>query len=151
MMWVGNYVGRIDAPSSFGDLALMYNCPRSATIRTLTHCDLWTLDRYFFRKAMVHSSSNQNVQLGQFLSKIALFENLTPASLNQLARSLTKQTYDAGTYIIRQGEIGSQFFLLFRGTVHCTRTGENGEESSLIYLNEGSIFGERALIKKEPR
>ncbi len=34
----GKYIARVDAPSSFGDLALMYNCPRAATIRAITHC-----------------------------------------------------------------------------------------------------------------
>lgn len=147
----GEYIGRIEEHSSFGDLALMYNSPRAATIRAVTYCRLWTLDRVFFRQAMVTSSSNQNVQLCQFLSKISLFENLGTPSLNKLARSLTKQSYDDGTYIIRQGEIGEQFFVIFKGTVHCTRTGDNGEETSLVYLHEGEVFGERALIKKEPR
>ena len=35
----GKYIARVDAPSSFGDLALMYNCPRAATIKAITHCE----------------------------------------------------------------------------------------------------------------
>ncbi|KAJ1430467.1 cyclic nucleotide-binding-like protein, partial [Ochromonadaceae sp. CCMP2298] len=98
----GESLGLIDSGSSFGDLALMYNCPRAATIRTASDCTLWTLDRVFFRQAMVTSSSNQNVQLSQFLSKITLFESIGVQKLNQLARSLAKQSYDDGQYIIRQ-------------------------------------------------
>ena len=151
-VWInGEYIAPIAEHSSFGDLALMYNSPRAATIRASSACSLWTLDRVFFRQAMVTSSSNQNVQLCQFLSKISLFENLGAQSLNQLARSLTKQTYEDGSYIIRQGEIGEHFFVIFKGSVRCTRTGDNGEEVELVVLSEGDVFGERALIKKEPR
>lgn len=97
----GETVGECEENSSFGDLALMYNCPRSATIIAATDCTLWSLDRVFFRQAMVNSSSNQTIQLSQFLSKIKLFESLGSQSLDQLARSLTKQTYKDGDYIIR--------------------------------------------------
>lgn len=147
----GDIVGKMTAPGSFGDLALMYNSPRAATIRALEYCTMWTLEKKFFRQAMVTSSSNQNVQLCQFLSKISLFENLGPQSLNQLARSLTKQSYSDKEYIIRQGEIGDKFFVLFLGTVVCTKTDDNGYETELVRLHEGEVFGERALLKKEPR
>ena len=139
------------APESFGDLALMYNSPRAATIKALADCSMWTLDRVFFRQAMVTSSSNMNVQLCQFLSKLTLFENLGPQSLNQLARALTKQSYNDGDYIITQGQIGEQFYVLFKGTVVCTKADDNGVEVEVIRLKEGDVFGERALLKKEPR
>jgi CRP-like cAMP-binding protein len=129
----------------------MYNSPRAATIRATSACSMWTLAREFFRQAMVTSSSNQNVQLCQFISKLPLFENLGAQSLNQLARALTKQTYDDGEYIIKQGEIGDKFYVLFKGSVLCTKTDDNGNEIELVHLKEGDVFGERALLKKEPR
>lgn len=144
-------LGHIESGSSFGDLALMYNSPRAATIRAVTYCTLWTLDRVFFRQAMVTSSSNQNVQLSQFLSKIALFASIGVQKLNQLARSLTKQTYDDGQQIIRQGDIGDQFYVIFKGKVKVTKADDSGNEHVLLELGEGEVFGERALIKKEPR
>lgn len=144
-------LGLLQSGSAFGDLALMYNCPRSATIRSASECTLWTLDRVFFRQAMVTSSSNQNVQLSQFLSKITLFESIGVQKLDQLARSLTKQSYDDGQYIIRQGDIGDQFYVIHRGTVAVSKTDDLGNENVLITLGEGEVFGEQALIKKEPR
>lgn len=128
----------------------MYNCPRKATVTACTDCVLWTLDRMFFRRAMVTSSSNQNAQLAQFLSKISLFENLSEQTLNQLARSLSKQTFQSGDYIIRQGEIGDRLYVISRGTVRVTITSDNNDQETVLNkLSEGEIFGERALIKKE--
>ena len=147
----GNVVGTMDGGNSFGDLALMYNSPRAATIRARTECTLWVLEKHFFRQAMVTSSSNQAGNLAQFLGKLKLFESLSLESLSQLAKSLTLKTYEDRQYIITQGEIGEHFFVIFKGKVRITKTGDDGREIPLITLNEGNVFGERALIKKEPR
>ncbi len=146
-----NVVGRMGHGSSFGDLALMYNSPRSATICASSDCTCWTLEKHFFRQAMVTSSSNQTGNLSAFLGKLKLFESLNMESLSQLAKSLTLKTYADGEYIITQGEIGEHFFVIYKGKVRITKTGDDGREIALITLNEGNVFGERALIKKEPR
>jgi len=146
-----NVVGHMSHGSSFGDLALMYNSPRSATICASSDCTCWTLEKHFFRQAMVTSSSNQTGNLSAFLGKLKLFESLNMESLSQLAKSLTLKTYVDGDYIITQGEIGEQFFVIYKGKVRITKTGDDGHEIALITLNEGNVFGERALIKKEPR
>lgn len=36
----------------FGELALLYNAPRSASCIALTRCTLWGIDRKTFRKAV---------------------------------------------------------------------------------------------------
>lgn len=143
--------GLIEAGNSFGDLALMYNSPRAASIVAKTYCTLWTLDRVFFRQAMVTSSSNQNVQLSQFLQKITLFKSIGVQQLNQLARSLSKQSYEDGSYIIKQGDVGDNFFVVYRGRVVVSKTDDSGNENDIVKLGEGEVFGELALIKKEPR
>ena len=146
-----NVVATLNQGSSFGDLALMYNSPRAATIRAATECTCWTLEKKFFRQAMVTSSSNQTGNLASFLGKLKLFESLNMESLSHLAKSLTLKTYGDEDYIIKQGEIGEQFFVIYKGKVLITKTGDDGIEVPLITLGEGNVFGERALIKKEPR
>ncbi len=147
----GHTVGQVPKANSFGDLALMYNSPRAATIRASCDCTCWSLEKKFFRQAMVTSSSNQTGNLAVFLGKLKLFESLNMESLSQLAKSLTLKTYNDGDYIITQGEIGEEFYVIYKGKVRITKTGDDGREIPLISLSEGAVFGERALIKKEPR
>jgi CRP-like cAMP-binding protein len=146
--------GAVVAPMKegcFGDLALMYNSPRSATIRALSECHMWTLDRVFFRNAMVNSSSKQHEAVTKFLGQLQLFQDVSMENRAKMACSFTKMIYSDGDYIIRQGEIGEMFYVLFSGQVNCTKTLEDGSEIDLIQLDAGQIFGERALIKQEPR
>jgi serine/threonine protein kinase/CRP-like cAMP-binding protein len=147
----GKFIVNLPKGVIFGDLALMYNSPRAATIRALSDCTLWTLEKRFFRQAMVTSSSNQTVQLSQFLGKLKLFETLSMESLSQLSKSLTLKTYSDDQYIITQGEIGDNFYIVYKGQVKVTKTLDDGSQIFLITLGEGNVFGERALIKKEPR
>lgn len=41
---------------SFGELALLYNSPRAATIKTRTKCILWSLDRDTFNNIVKDAS-----------------------------------------------------------------------------------------------
>lgn len=147
----GSKAGELHAMDSFGDLAIMYNCPRAATIKAKTECTLWCLDRIFFRRAMVTSSSRQNSSLTHFLRKINLFESVPTSTLHQLGRSLSKKVYSDEEFIIKQGEIGEHFFVIHKGAVKVTKNNVDGAVIELIKLKTGDVFGERALIKKEPR
>ena len=59
--------------------------------------------------------------------------------------------FSDGEYIIRQGEEGDLFYLIYKGSVICTRSDEDGHERELMKLGAGDFFGERALQLKEPR
>ena len=44
-----NSVGKYEGTGSFGELALMYNTPRAATIKAITNGTLWSLVSPFLR------------------------------------------------------------------------------------------------------
>jgi CRP-like cAMP-binding protein len=59
--------------SGFGELALLYNDKRSASIEAVENCETWTLDGTVFKKIIVKSSmTKRNLQAG-FLDEIKLF------------------------------------------------------------------------------
>ena len=62
---------------SFGELALMYNAPRAATIKAKTEGKLFTLDRQTFSQVVKNSSSRRRALFQDILSKIELFEELS--------------------------------------------------------------------------
>ncbi len=45
----GNIRRRLKQGDQFGELALLYNAPRSATIKAVTDCELFGIDRLTFR------------------------------------------------------------------------------------------------------
>jgi len=96
-------VGCYKGGQAFGDLALIYNTPRAATIKATADCTLWTLERAFFAKAKVTSNSIENSGQVKFLAKLQLFAAPAPFfagesqdRLTQLSTALTEQKFEAG-------------------------------------------------------
>lgn len=57
----------------FGDLALLYNAPRSASVKTLEKCGLWTIDRVTFRKATEEMVQKQVAENRSYMDNVAFF------------------------------------------------------------------------------
>ena len=70
---------------SFGELALMYNCKRAATVRATVSSSLWTMDLSIFRKYLATTASNQMMSRCEFLRKVPLLEELTNEQASSLA------------------------------------------------------------------
>jgi hypothetical protein len=70
----GAHVADLGRGQGFGEIALLYDVPRTATVRTRTACDLYTLDRETFLVALT----------GRFPAEAAL-RNLAGERLAELA------------------------------------------------------------------
>lgn len=61
---------------SFGELALMYNCERAATVRATAPSRLWTMDLSTFRRSLATTASSQIVSRCEFLRKVPFLAEL---------------------------------------------------------------------------
>jgi putative ABC transport system ATP-binding protein len=86
-----------------------------------------------------------------FLRTVDLFKHLTPAELANVADRMHKRNYARGDVIIRQGDVGEEFFLIGRGSVSVTAHKAGGPDQQLATLGAGDVFGEMALLTDEPR
>ena len=66
------HVKSFGAGDSFGELALMYNCPRTATIQARSNTVLWSLDRVSFRSIVLEANTAKASLYETFLEKVAL-------------------------------------------------------------------------------
>lgn len=140
-------VGSYQCGDSFGELALLYDCPRAATVRASFDCTLWTLDRGTY--AAVKRTYQQQLALKkrQLVDSVGLLSPLSDESKSVLADALHVATYDAGEFIMKKGEVGDRFYILNAGEVAVLD--EDGKE--LARHKEGSSFGEKALINDDVR
>lgn len=60
----------------FGELALMYNAPRAATIKSKTNSKLFALDRECFNHIIKDASKKRRENYKTFLSKVELFKDM---------------------------------------------------------------------------
>jgi CRP-like cAMP-binding protein len=90
----------------FGELALIYNAKRAASISATSACTLWSLDLRTFRRMLATASSSQTMARIEFLRRVPLLQNLSNEQISKLAGALTSQTFADGAPIIRQGDVG---------------------------------------------
>ena len=77
-MLVNNKVKRDLKPGDgFGELALLYNAPRSASVRAIDNCNLWGIDRNNFRKAVEEMITKEYEENRKFMEVVRFFHDLT--------------------------------------------------------------------------
>ena len=89
---------------SFGELALMYNCPRTATIRARTDVVLWSLDRVSFKLIVLEANTKKATMYESFLEKVQLLEHLSKDQRNRMVDALEEVTYQPRETIIKEDE-----------------------------------------------
>lgn len=80
------------------------------------------------------------------LSACPLFKGVGNDGLAALANVATEVSFPSGHVIVRQGEIGTGFFVVVDGSVRVIRDG-----TVLAHLGPGDFFGELSVLDGRPR
>ena len=75
-----------------------------------------------------------------------LFEPLAPPTVERLSANLVPVQVSAGSWVIREGEIGDRFYIVDEGEVEVEIDGR-----TIRQQGPGSSFGEIALLRDVPR
>lgn len=145
-------VGEYKDSGSFGELALMYNMPRSATAKAATPGSLWAMSRQTFRKIVLQRAYKKRRAYEILLSKVDMLKSLENYERMNLCDALTPKRFSKGDLIIKEGDAADGMYFLEEGTVRITKNNEEGgKEREVSKLTSGSYFGELALITHKPR
>ncbi|CAK7242958.1 MAG: hypothetical protein STHCBS139747_004462 [Sporothrix thermara] len=146
---LGPKVDTIAAGGSFGELALMYNAPRAATVMSAeASCTLWALDRLTFRRILMESTFARRRMYESFLEEVPLLATLTPYERSKIADALETQKFAPGATIIQEGDPGHSFYLVESGEAEAYKT---GTDEPVKQYQKGDFFGELALLNDAPR
>ena len=137
---------------SFGELALLYNAPRAATIKADSDCILWALDRETFNNIVKEAAVKKREQYESFLSQVNILKEISPYELSQICDAVKTCYFRAGDVIIKENDPGDNFYILAEGKAVAEKVLSSGAKPSTVKdYNSGEYFGELALIKDEPR
>ncbi|KAI8121920.1 isozyme 2 forms cD4/T1/T3A/T3B, cGMP-dependent protein kinase [Lucilia cuprina] len=142
----GKYLSTLSGAKVLGELAILYNCQRTATITAISECKLWAIERQCFQTIMMRTGLIRQAEYTDFLKSVPIFKNLQEDTLIKISDILEETHYQQGDYIVRQGARGDTFFIISKGTVRVTIKLPNTQEEKFIRtLSKGDFFGEKAL------
>ncbi|KAG6443414.1 hypothetical protein O3G_MSEX002782 [Manduca sexta] len=140
------YLSTMAPGKVFGELAILYNCKRTATIKAATDCRLWAIERQCFQTIMMRTGLIRQAEYTDFLKSVPIFKDLPEDTLIKISDVLEETHYQNGDYIIRQGARGDTFFIISKGQVKVTQKQPNSNDEKFIRtLTKGDFFGEKAL------
>jgi len=142
-------LGVFHPTASFGEIALLTNQPRTASIRALTDLEVYLLDRTDFERLAREDADfavrvREQVELllvEAFLKKSSPFAQLASDAIQRLVREMQPQRVDAGEVIVRQGDAAERFFVIRSGSVEVLEGTRR-----VRTLETGECFGEVGLM-----
>lgn len=126
---------------SFGELALMYNGPRAATVTATSDVVLWALDRVTFRRILMENTSRKRRMYEAFLETVPLLVSLEPYERHKIADALESVYFTDGQAVVKQGDQGDNFFIIESGEATVTKCNDEGVEFPMPGLGPGQYFG----------
>lgn len=146
------FLKRYEPGEAFGELALLYNAPRAATITSDDECLLYALDRNTFNHIVKDAAIRKREKYESFLRKIPLLESMDDYERSQVAEAFKDARFKAGETIIQEGEDGKEMYFLLQGQAYAQKVLNPGEGPKEVKgYKEGDYFGELALLKNAPR
>lgn len=137
----------------FGEMALVSNAPRTATVTARGEVSLLSLARADLEKQAGELDSLtqalRKFTRGRFLANLAatspLFAQLGRDERRELLRRFQAQMVGAGDILIEEGEAGRGLFLVLRGEFDVAVGA-----AKVATLKSGEVFGEISLLRASP-
>ncbi|CAI5722697.1 unnamed protein product [Peronospora effusa] len=120
---------------SFGELALMYNAPRAATVKAVQHSKAWALDRQTFKFIIMETTLKKREAHKGFIQRVPLLESLSEYERLTVADALKTETFSDGE------------------EQQCVQNSSHQQTPpvEMGQLTSGAYFGEIALLTTRPR
>ncbi|HOX32633.1 MAG TPA: diguanylate cyclase [Spirochaetales bacterium] len=86
-----------------------------------------------------------------FLATLPLFESMGGFEVAAVAAFLEPRSIPAGSLVFREGESGTELYFVRSGRVGSYVTQADGSRRDIYEFGPGALFGEMAIIEREPR
>lgn len=91
------------------------------------------------------------MELLNIIKRAELFHGLSDKQLERVAGISAREAYRRGDVICNQGDKGDKMYIISSGQVEIVVRSRKGSTTPVLYLGEGQVVGEMALIDEGTR
>lgn len=155
--------------AAFGELALITEASRAASIRCLIASDMAILKRDHFKKILASKQKEALKNMVRFLEKIPLFASLTPRTIQLAFLAMEQLAFTWGDLVAKEDETIEHIFIIKKGELKLTKVLTKLEQlpfdimaeehaqgmakekqMDICVLKEGDFFGDiEVLLQKK--
>jgi CRP-like cAMP-binding protein len=130
----------------FGEVALLKDVPRTATVRALDNLEVIALSRETFlamvdRSEVPRDEITQVLRIHIFLKQVELLRGVGAEGMRTLLKAVRVHRPETGDVVVRQGQEGYSMFLIYQGKFKVS-----AGSHTVATLGPGQYFGEIALV-----
>lgn len=145
----GKLVGKAKPGDSFGELALLYDCPRAATVTAVMNVAatstsstsvtvspstsppartsndivvLFRVHQHSFRTILQQADQSADMIKMKLLDAVPFLQYVSPQDKSKLAAVMTPHPFQQGEYLVRKGQARCSWTVIERGTARATNT-----------------------------
>ena len=141
----GKPKGVLTQEDCFGELALLSDSIRRASVKALCKSSFWVISRRAFLAALKDLFKKNYDNFRKIISESVFFRNFSDGQIDAISRLSVKGSYQDKEVIIREGVVEKMLFLLKKGCVVFRK----GSEEFLRISNTGEMFGEDMILTGE--
>jgi len=150
--------GRLHEGSLFGEMALLTEQARTASVQVVGEADLLEIDRATIGRLCAEVPV-LNERLDRFarerllknlLATSPLFKPFDHQQQMDLLKRFEGHDLEPNTVIIREGDAGQGLFVILLGEVEVLRRDPEGRDKTVAKLGAGEVFGEMSLLGDKP-
>jgi predicted RND superfamily exporter protein/CRP-like cAMP-binding protein len=134
----------------FGEIGLLEDTPRIASVTALTHVQLFEIgERHFCELIEANASFHQflkRLHAHRLLSSIPLFQGLGDKALEKIQMLVEPRDVRAGDVLAEEGGIADRLFVILEGAARGYRSGLDVAETEKDSLGHGDHLGAEGLL-----
>ena len=114
-------IGELTDGDFFGELALIYNIPRTATITALTETSLIRIDKHPFNRYLKHLFEGQLEDQIEFMQLCPIFSKIPKNLIINLGIRANVKKFATGQIILKNDSKCDSIYIIRRGTVKVSK------------------------------
>ena len=137
---------------SFGELALIYSCPRAATVIAMSSpTDLFRVDRKTFKTLLRQQIEAKEDQKTRLLKEVDFLGEMSDSDLITFGRAMTLKEFLKDDILLKEGDEEDAFYIVNEGELRATNISVRGAKFGNVTFKPGEYFGERAPARDDLR